>query len=73
MNHLSRHNLLSEIQFLLRKNRSTIFQLLTVMEDTTDALHNNLQVDTESLDFKKASDSVPHKRLAKKLEGYGIT
>ena len=40
MNHLSRHNLLSDIQFGLRKNRSSILQLLTVMEDWTDALDN---------------------------------
>ena len=72
MNHLSRHNLLSDSQFGFRKNRSTILQLLTVMEDWTDALDNNLQVDTVYLDFKKAFDSVPHKRLVKKLEGYGI-
>ena len=74
MNHLSRHNLLSDSQFGFRKYRSTIsiLQLLTVMEDWTDALENNLQVDTVYLDFKKAFDSVPHKRLVKKLEGYGI-
>ena len=33
INHLSRHNLLSDSQFGFRKNRSTILQLLTVMED----------------------------------------
>ena len=68
MSHLSRHNLLSDSQCGFRKNRSTILQLLTVMEDWTDALDNNLQVDTVFLDF----NSVPHKRLVKKLEGYGI-
>ena len=46
MDHLSRHNVLSDSQFGCRKNRSTILQLLTVMEDWTDALDNNLQVDT---------------------------
>ena len=42
------------------------------MEDWTDALDYNLQVDTVHLDFKKAFNSVPHKRLIKKLGGYGI-
>ena len=42
------------------------------MEDWTDALDNNLQVDTVYLDFKKAFESVPHKRLVKKLEGFSI-
>ena len=72
MNHLSKHNLLSDSQFGFRKNRSTILQLLTVMEDWTEALDNNLQVDTVYMDFRKAFDSVPHKRLIKKLAGYGI-
>ena len=72
MEHLSSHKLLSDSQFGFRKNRSTILQLLTVMEDWTEALDNNLQVDTVYMDFRKAFDSVPHKRLIKKLEGYGI-
>ena len=72
MEHLSSHKLLSDSQFGFRKNRSTILQLLTVMEDWTEALDNNLQVDTVYMDFRKAFDSIPHKRLIKKLEGYGI-
>ena len=73
MDHLSSHKLLSDCQFGFRRNRSTVLQLLTVMEDWTEALDNNLQVDTVYLDFRKAFDSVPHKRLIKKLEKYGIT
>ena len=47
-------------------------QLLTGMEDWTDAIDNSMQVDTVYLDFRKAFDSVPHGRLIKKLEGYAI-
>ena len=72
VNHLTRYNLLSDSQFGFRKNRSTILQLLTVMEDWMDAIDNNMQVHTVYLDFRKAFDSVPHGRLIKKLEGYGI-
>ena len=54
------------------KNRSTILQLLTVMNEWTEALDDGIQIDTVYLDFSKAFDSVPHKRLIKKLEGYGI-
>ena len=54
------------------KNRSTILQLLTVMNEWTEALDDGIQIDTVYLDFQKAFDSVPHKRLIKKLEGYGI-
>ena len=72
MNHLSRHNLSSDSLFGYRKNRITILQLLTVMEDRAEALDDNLQVTTLYLEFKKAFDSVPHKSLIKKLEGYGM-
>ena len=51
------------------------------MEDCTEAFDNNLQLDTMYLDFRKASDSFPHKCLFlelycilfKKLERYRIT
>ena len=68
MDHLLSHKLLSDSQFGVRKNRSTVLHLLTVTEDWTEALDNNLQVDTVYLDFREAFDSVPHKRLIKKLE-----
>ena len=71
--HLTIHNLLSDCQFGFRKNRNTVIQLLSVLEDWTEALDKDLQVDTIYLDFKKAFDSVPHRRLLKKLNGYGIS
>ena len=46
MDHLSSYKLLSDSQYGFRRNRSTVLQLLTVMEDWTEALDNNLQVDT---------------------------
>ena len=42
------------------------------MEEWTVALDDNKQVDTVYFDFRKTFESVPHNRLLKKLEGYGI-
>ena len=42
------------------------------MEDITQALSNGNGVDIIYLDFQKAFDKVPHKRLLKKLHDYGI-
>ena len=73
VNHLSSHNLLSDCQFGFMKHRSTITQLLSVLEDWTEAFEHNMQVDTVYLDFRKAFDSVPHKRLLQKVKSYGIS
>ena len=51
VNHLSVDKLLSDSQFGFRKSRSTIFQLLTVMNDWTEALDDGIQIDTVYLDF----------------------
>ena len=42
------------------------------MEELMEALDSNEDVDIIYLDFKKAFDKVPHKRLLQKLWGYGI-
>ena len=65
-------NLYSKCQHGFRKRRSCITQLLEVIEDFTEYLDEKKTFDTIYLDFKKAFDSVPHVRLKKKLEAYGI-
>ena len=47
-------------------------QLLVVLELWTDMLDIGDAIDTVYLDFQKAFDSVPYKRLLTKLEAYGI-
>ena len=42
------------------------------MNDWTSALDNGIGTDVIFLDFKKAFDTVPHCRLIKKLDAYGI-
>ena len=42
------------------------------MEDITNLVDNKNNVDMIYFDFKKAFDTVPHKRLLTKLEYYGI-
>ena len=38
----------------------------------TDAIEHNLEVDLVYLDFAKAFDSVPHRKIIHELEKYGI-
>ena len=66
------NNLFSEAQHGFIKGRSCVTQLLEFLEDITEAVDNGDEVDIIHLDFCKAFDKVPHKRLLKKIEGYGI-
>jgi hypothetical protein len=68
MNHLDKHN----IRVRFRNKRSCKSQLVITTEDIARNLDNNQQVDMLIFDFSKAFDTVPHKRLLKKLESYGI-
>ncbi len=47
-------------------------QLLLVIEEWVDILEEGYPMDVIYLDFKKAFDSVPHQRLLRKLQVYGI-
>ena len=48
-------------------------QLLAFLEAWTRILDSGNAVDAIYLDFRKAFDTIPHKRILAKLEGYGVT
>ena len=70
--HLERNNLLSTHQHGFTKGRSCQTNLLESLEEWTRWLDECHSVDVIYLDYQKAFDKVPHKRLIKKLEAYGI-
>ena len=69
---LEENKLLSKDQHGFRQGRSCTTQLLEIMEIWTDLLENRCDFDCIYLDFAKAFDKVPHKRLLNKVEGMGI-
>ena len=49
------------------KGRSTVLQLLNVIDSWTKTLDRGESVDVVYLDFMRAFDTIPHKRLIGKL------
>ena len=45
---------------------------MAILDDFTRSYNDNEQTDVAILDFSKAFDTVPHKRLLQKVEAYGI-
>ena len=72
LHHCELYDLLSTRQHGFRDGRSCTTQLLTVVENWTQSLDNHMPVDCIYLDYRKAFDSVPHRRLLKKLSTFGI-
>jgi len=72
MDHLDTNNILHENQHGFRTRRSCETQLLLSTDDITNLMNQGLQVDMAILDFAKAFDKVPHRRLAEKLSYFGI-
>nr|VZI27106.1 unnamed protein product [Spirometra erinaceieuropaei] len=64
---LEQGDLLSDLQHSFRQNRSCLSSLLLSAEQWTRALDEDVRVDVIYTDFKKAFDSVSHKRLVYKL------
>ena len=73
MHHLQVDNLLSDKQFEFISGISTTLQLLNYLDKFADIIASGCVVDTIYLDFAKAFDAVPHRRLMGKLQSFGIT
>ena len=52
--------------------RSTTTNILEALNIWTEALQHNIPIDVIFLDYCKAFDSVPHKRLIKQVQSFGI-
>ena len=72
MDHLSDHNLLSNKQYRFLNNRSTVTQLLYYLDKSYESISEGNVVDIIYFGFAKPFDTVPHRRLCKKLSAYGI-
>ena len=55
-----------------RKRRSCETQLIMTVDDLARGLNEKQQVNAILLDFSKAFDKVPHQRLLRKLQHYGV-
>ena len=73
IDHMKQNNLFSPKQFGFINGRSTVLQLMHVMDVWTEILDEGGCLDVVYCDFMKAFDKVPHNRLIHKVDHYGIT
>ena len=71
MQHLARHNILSDNQHGFRKKSSCESQLILTIQDLASSLEYGEQIDAVVLDFSEAFDKVPNQRLLLKLQRFG--
>jgi len=72
VNHLEGNKLLNNSQHGFRKHRSCTTNLIEFMEFVTAAADKGEAVNVVYLDFSKAFDKVPVKRLLEKIKAHGI-
>ena len=70
MKHLEQHHILTDHQHGFRATEALLIQTI---HDISKSLDEKKTVDMAILDFTKAFDKIPHKRLIHKLKYYGIT
>lgn len=67
-----KHKLLSDKQFGFIPGRSTVLQILHVIDEWTRIVDEGGEADVIYMDFQKAFDKVPHQWLLNKQTSYGI-
>ena len=65
--------LFSQKQYGFITGRSIVLQLINVLDNWTLGLDNGNYTDVIYMDFQKAFNTVPHKRLINKLDSYNIS
>ncbi len=73
LEHLYANNLVTREQHGFVRNKACVTNLLETMDSITTSLAYKRWIDVIFLDFAKAFDKVPHKRLVHKLRAYGVT
>jgi len=69
---LEKYKLIKDSQHGFVKEKSCLTNLLIFMEKVTNFLDSGYPLDVIYLDFQKAFDKVPHRRLLMKLQAHGI-
>ena len=72
MSHLEDHSILIDAQHGFPSRCSCETQLIATVQDLARNMSDDKQTDVILLDFAKAFDKVPHRRLLNKLHCYGI-
>ena len=70
--HMKSNNLFSDKQFGFISGRSTVLQLMHVLDKWTESIDKGHSSDVIYMDYQKAFDTVSHRRLVGKLASYGI-
>ena len=72
VDHLAKHQLIHSTQHGFTSGRSCLTNLLEYLEELTKLMDTGRSVDIVYLDFAKAFDKVPIRRLLSKCAGLGI-
>ena len=67
MDDFVKNKLFTNKQFGFLKGRSTVTQLLQILDDWTETLESGGRIDVIYTDFEEAFDKVSHNRLLNKL------